>query len=271
MEMAKKVRVELFIVTFQRDFNYLQYCLNSYVKFAKGFERMKILVPVEDYNAANALVSETIRGKSDVCVMNAEEWPGQGFLWHMAQIMKADEWCPTADFIAHIDPDCIFTEPVTPEDYVKDGKPILRYEYFSSICQRHPVYGSWQECTQRCLPFLVTAETMRCHPGVHHRRTYAEARAQIEKKTGTTCDDYIKSQRQEFPQGFCEFVTLGNVALHCFPNHYVAVEQTGDRMNPPNKLQQFWSHRPLDQVQNIWVNGEQRDVVPLRMIEEVLK
>lgn len=265
------MQVEILIVTFRRDFSYLEYCLRSIAKFATGFSGLTILVPKEDSLECSKLVLDGPQIPFQKKTATGDEWPGKGFLWHMAQILRADEWCPDADFIAHIDPDCIFTEPVTPQDYVKDGKPILRFEYFASIGRRHPGCAAWQEPAQRCLPFLVTMETMRCHPGVYHHGLYAEARLQIEKKTGQPCDDYIKSQRQEFPQGFCEFVTLGNVALHCFPNDYVAVEQTGDRMNPPNKLQQFWSHRPLDEAQNIWVNGEVRDVVPLRMIQEVLK
>lgn len=264
-------KVEIFIVTFQRDFNYLQYCLRSIAKFATGFSGVTILVPTEQHEACSKLVNFEPQLPFPKRVVSGVEWPKLGFLWHMAQVMRAEEWCPEADFIVHIDPDCIFTAPVTPDDYIRDGKPILRFEYFSSICKRHPVIGCWQECTQRCLPFLVTAETMRCHPAVHHRRTYPESRTQIEKKTGLPSDDYIKSQRLEFPQGFCEFVTLGNVAMHCFPNDYVFVEQTGDKLDPPNKLRQFWSHRPLDEVQRIWIDGAEVDVVPLRMMHDILK
>lgn len=263
-------KTEIFIVTFRRDFTYLQFCLRSIAKFATGFSGVSILVPEEDEAQLLKLIeAQTL--PCNVRALTGKEWPGLGMIWHMAQIMRADQWCPEADFIAHIDADCMFTEPVTPDDYVRDGKPILRFEYFSNIAKRHPGCAAWQEPTQRCLPFLVTAETMRCHPGVYHRRLYEEARAQIEKKTGQPCDDYIKAQRNSYPQGFCEFVTLGNVALHCFPNDYVFVEQTGDKLDPPNKLRQFWSHRPLDEVQRIWIDGAEHDVVPLKMIHEILK
>lgn len=265
------MKTEIFIVTFRRDFVYLQWCLRSIAKFATGFSGVNVLVPVEDEAPCMELLRTTPELPFPKTLVTGIEWPGLGMLWHMAQIMRADQWCPTADFIAHIDSDCLFTEPVTPDDYVRDGKPILRFEYFSNIAKRHPGCAAWQEPTQRCLPFLVTAETMRCHPGVFTRRTYAEARAQIEQKTGQPCDDYIKAQRNAYPQGFCEFVTLGNVAMHCFPNDYVCVEQTGDKLNPPNKLRQFWSHRQVDEVQRIWIDGAEVDVVPLRMIHEILK
>lgn len=260
------MKTEILIVTYSRDFPYLRYCLKSIKKFAKGFFQVTIVIPNKDLEP---LVAHKFDCPDNTVIRAGEEWPGKGFVWHMAQILRADDWCPTADFIAHIDPDCIFTEPVTPEDYIQEGKPILRFEYFSSIGQRHPGCAAWQEPTQRCLPFLVTMETMRCHPGVYHRGLYAEARNQIEKKTGQPCDDYIRSCRNESPQGFCEFVTLGNVALHCFPDKYLGVEQKGDCLFPDNKLQQFWSHAPIESRYPVWVKGEFKEVVPIEIIKSL--
>ena len=190
-------------------------------------------------------------------------------LWHEAQIMYADQCCPSADFIAHIDPDCVFTAPVTPETYIKNGKPILCYERFSNIVLRHPGIATWQNCTTNCLPFPVVYETMRHHPEVYHRGLYAIARQQMWKKTGQYVKDYIRSCRNEFPQTFCEFVTLGNVAMHLFPELYELVEQFSDRITPPKHLQAFWSHGPMYEVQNIWVDGEFKPVVPLEMLTKL--
>lgn len=266
------MKTTILIVTFQRDFAYLQWCLKSIVKFCKGFS-VQVLVPTPDFAQAEAMVHRGLRDKglTDATVQSYDEWPELGFLHHMAQIMRADEWCLDADFIAHVDADCIFTTPVTPDTYIKDGKPYLRYEYFSKLGRRHPGAAAWQEPTQKCLPFLVTKETMRCHPGVFHRGLYAEARRQIELKVKEPCDDYIKKQRNEFPQTFCEFVTLGNVALHCFPDKYEAVEQTGDRVTPDNHVQQFHSPDPIDRPQSSWVQGAEVQLVPMEFIRQALK
>jgi hypothetical protein len=262
------MKTEILVVTFQRDFSYLEYCIRSYLKFAKGFDRFKILVPNEDFNAASALVSKTARGRSDIAVLNGgEQWADKGMLWHMRQIMHADNWCPTAEFIAHFDSDCVFTGPVTPENYIHDGKPILRFERFTKIGGRHMDILRWQAVTQKCLPFLVTSETMRCHPGVYHRGLYDEARRQVEKKVGQPIDEFIAAQQNAFPQGFCEFNTLGNVALFRFPDRYEAVEQTGDRLTPDNHVQQCWSHGPIDKPQRVWVQGEQKEIVPIEFFK----
>lgn len=266
------MNAELLLVTFNRDFSYLQWCFRSMVKFCKGFT-VRVLVPTPDFAQAEAMVHRYLRDKGfhSASVQSYDEWPGRGFLHHMVQIMRADEWCPNADFIAHMDADCIFTAPVTPETYIKNGKPLLRYEYFSKIGLRHPGAAAWQAPTQACLPFLVTKETMRCHPEVYHRGLYAEARRQIEIKTKEPWGDYIYRQRNEFPQTFCEFNTLGNVALHCFPDKYEAVEQTGDRVNPDNHVQQFHSPDPIDRPQSSWVQGSEVELVPLEFIRETLK
>lgn len=266
------MKTSILIVTFQRDFAYLQWCLKSIVKFCKGFS-VVVLVPTPDYAQAEAMVHRGLRDKglTDATVQHYDEWPGLGFLHHMVQIMRADEWCPDADFICHVDADCIFTAPVTPETYIKDGRPYMRYEYFSKITARRPDVGMWQGITQACLPFLVTKETMRCHPGVFHRGLYSEARRQMEIKVKQPWEDYVKKQKNDFPQSWCEFNTLGNVALHCFPERYEAVEQTSDCVKPDPHLQQFHSPDRIDLPQHCWVRGEEKMVVPLQFIRETLK
>lgn len=264
------MNAEILVVTFNRDFAYLPWLFRSIAKFCKGFV-IRVLVPTPDHAQTDAFVHRFLLEKGiEASVQSYDEWPGVGFLHHMAQIMRADEWCPAADFIAHMDADCIFTAPVTPETYIKNGKPYMRYEYFSKLGVRHPGAAAWQAPTQACLPFLVTKETMRCHPGVFHRGLYAEARRQMEIKVQQPWDDYIKKQRNEFPQSFCEFVTLGNVALHCFPDKYEPVEQSGDRVTPDNHVQQFHSPDQIDRPQSSWVQGAEVQVVPLEFIRNVL-
>jgi len=270
------VKTDIFIVTYAKDFPWLKCCLRSIQKFARGFSEIHILVPTQDVEALGTLVNpgsfwDDLKPgdpRAYIHLHSENDWPDKGMVWHMNQIMHADQWCPTADFIAHIDADCIFTHPVTPETYILSGKPILRFENFAFMGKRNPNVLNWQRCTEACLPFPVHYETMRCHPGVFHRDLYAEARHQMEFKTGKPVPEYIRSCRNEYPQTFCEFVTLGNVAMHLFPFLYHMVEQINDLPAPPNYLQQFWSHGPIDQPQDIWVNGKQKLVVPLEMIRE---
>lgn len=263
---------EIFVVTFRPHFPYLEWCMKSISKFARGFSKLNVLIPTGDKDAMTVLLSSVVQTHPlpfPIQIHLYDEWQGKGMLHHMRQIMYADEWCPYADFIAHIDADCIFTEPVTPDDYVKDGRPILRYELFDRICRRHGGVIRWKEASERCLPFPIQFETMRCHPEVYHRGLYKESRELIQRHTGRTVDDHIADGPNTFPQQFCEHVTLGNVAIERFRDHYVLIEQSSDRVSPPNKLQQFWSHSPPDKSQHIWVNGKEEDVVPMEFIKTV--
>lgn len=262
------ISTDLFIVTFAKDFPYLKYCLLSIGKFARRFNYLRVLVPLEDVEATQKLIDEAailFPARAE----GYEEKPGKGMLWHMRQILHADTFTD-GQLIAHLDADCIFTEHITPEDFLHDGKVILRYEPFSSIGKRHDAMLRWQECTGRCLPLPVLNETMRCLPLVYHRSTYLLTRQMMEKKLNEGVNAYILRQENAFPQTWCEHNTLGNVAMELESAKYHCVKQTSDKPVPANKLQQFWSHGSIGQPQHIWIDGKQEMIVPIEFIEKTL-
>lgn len=264
------MKTEFFIVTYAKDFQYLKFFLRSAEKFASGFSGITILVPTQDA-AELAVLTGQYKGSVPVKCVSGDEWDGKGMLWHMASIMHADEWCPDADFIAHIDSDCVFTAPVTPETFIKDGKPILQYERFASIGHRHPGVLKWQENTVKCLPIDVLYETMRGHPEVYRHDTYALARRLIVQKTGVPVNIHIMNGRNAYPQDFCEFVTLGNVAMHVSADKYHLVDNE-QKPNPDRSdfpIGQFWSHGSPDLVQEIWWNGRKENIIPSQKWKEL--
>lgn len=260
---------DLLCVSYAKDFGYLEYCLKSVAKFATGFRQFIILVPINDLLPAYQRFGE-MAGAIPVNWLCYSEWPGKGMLHHMMQIMLSDQWSD-ADFFCHMDSDCIFTSPVSPATYIEDGKPYLRYEPFDSLGVRHPGAAKWQEVAQAVLPFAVKNETMRCHPGTFHRSLYPVAWQVIEDKLGRPFDGWMREQQNEFPQTFCEFVTLGNVAMEYFPDAYHLVRQSGDRVVPDNHLQQFWGHGAIDAPQRIWVQGGEQEIVPIDFMKKVLE
>lgn len=266
------MNLDILVVTYKKDYPYIKYMLKSIAKFARGFNRLHILVPIGDSEELKAMPEmQAVKDHAmPVIVHEGEEWPGKGFCWHMFQVMYADNWCHDADFVAHIDPDCIFTEDVTPLDYVVDGKPILRYEYYHTLGARHPGAAVWQGVVQDCLPFPVDREFMRCHPGVHHRFLYAKTREVVEQHKRIPFEDYMRAGKNSFPQDRCEYNTLGAVAAHYFPNQYTLVQQKGDRVTPDNKLIQTWSHGAIDAPQRIWIQGGEVDIVPIELFRKYL-
>lgn len=261
--------MEIVIVTFARDFSYLQYCLKSIDKFVRGIECVTILIPSRDLPL---LLDLTLKWniKTPVRIKTMDEWPNAGFLHHMYSVMITDMWrCGNTPHCAHIDADCVFVEPASPDDYFRDGKPILRYEEFSSLCARHPAHGEWEKATKMCLPFPVKYETMRAHPAVYHVDTYPQARNQMRVKTGEDADLYIRRQKNSYPQTFCEFVTLGNVAMNDQPHLYTPVRQNGDCPDPDNKVIQFHAPDPIHLPQDIWIKGRQQVVTPIEVIKKL--
>lgn len=257
---------EIFIVSCAKHFDWLEYCLQSIGKFARGFSGVTIIIPGPDAPLAIQRFFGRDFGlpvdQTPFRWPNLEpEWEGKGMLWHMAQVMKADEWCPQADFILHTDSDCLFIEPVTPEDYFVNGKPVLYHERFKSLGKKHPEVLRWQEVVQKCVTFPVTQETMRRHPAVHPHKTYLKSRVEIAFKTRIAWDSYIKNQRNEFPQTFCEFVTLGNVGMHYFPHDYHLMDMETTPW-PHQKIAQFWSHSPPHIPQAPLVNGKPFECTP---------
>jgi len=266
------IPTSIFIVTYSKDFPYLKYCLASIEKFATGFEQVCILVPTQDYFALRELVA-ALPGKSGIPIncYCADEWEGKGMNWHQAQIMRAPAWCGPQGYIAHFDADCIFTAPVTPDTFCEKGKPVLRYERFDTIGRRHPGVLNWKDAAERCLPFQAEFETMRGHPEIYKADLYSHARQVVQDAVRQPMDDYIRQQRNEYPQTFCEFVTLGNVAMTFHADDY-ALFDCATQANPdfqPWPVQQFWSHGAIDQPQDIWVRGEKKVVVPIDFIKSL--
>ncbi len=264
-------KMEIFIVTYGKDFPYLRHCLRSIKKFASGFSGVTILVPWGDAKELRKMIGEI--DITFITVKAGHEWVKKGFLWHMAQICRADHWIKDVDYVAHLDPDCIFTKPVTPQTFYQNNRPVLRYEPFESLAQRHPGTWNWKVACDNALPFTCADEGMRGHPEVYHLALYKRTRELIEEKTGMGFDSYIKSTRNEYPQTFAEFPTLSAVALEKFRSEYVPIDlsKTASPDRSPWPVIQFWSHRLPNEEQEIWIDGVQRLVVPIEKIEEILK
>src|SRR5258708_4981029 len=98
------MHAEILIVTYRKDFPYLELCLKSIQRFVTGHAGVTVLVPHQDANAAIPICS---RGDASLKPFYEAE-PPLGFLHHEIMVCRADEICPNADFIIHIDSDVIF-------------------------------------------------------------------------------------------------------------------------------------------------------------------
>lgn len=261
------MKVSILIVTYAKDIEWLRYCLKSIRKCATGFHEVVVVYPRQE-----------IREFEPIC-LEFEEWARIGLRWdvfqqanpplgqlhHQIQKCHADSYCSDSDFILHVDADCIFTESVTPYNYFVDDKPVLLIQSYESLGSAVP----WKGCTEKALAFPCPFETMRRHPAIHYRYTYADVRKRVEEVHNCHFFSYVLAQKPAFPQGFSEFNALGSFALKNYPNSYHLID-VGKEPHPHSKLTQFWSHGGLDKSQGCWQDGKEIQLVPRQFIEKVL-
>lgn len=247
------MNVQILMVTHGKDLAFAKYAVKAIEKFATGFGPLVVVVPERDRLAFEKIAK---------CVVGFSEREAKGMLHHMGMICMADDLLPNADAILHLDADCLFTEPVTPADYIIDGKPVLVRQAYESFKEYKTRY-SWKKCVQAATGIDPIYETMCRHPSVHLPCTYQKTRELIEKTTGQNWMEYILSCRNEFPQTFAEFPTLGAVAYEHFRDlyHWIDVENI-----PKSKVKEFWSHGGLQMK-----NDRHPDQTALEVIEGILK
>lgn len=257
-------RVEIFIVSYAPDANWLRWNLRTIAKFAKGFKGVTIAVPETDVPLFLPLQSECpfrLIGHAPA------RSPAEAFLRHEEIKLHADEYCPHADFILHTDSDCVFTGPVSPADYLREGKPEILIEDYSRV-------GAgimWKAGVELALGIKAQFETMRRHPAVHYRGLYAAVRQAIEAKHGMPFTQYLFSHPHNTPGEISEFNLLGSFALTspAWREKYHWID-LGREAKPSSsaKLLQFWSRGPIDGMQPS--PQDNKPCVPLEVIQKIL-
>jgi hypothetical protein len=238
------MKTAILMVTYRKDLDFAVCAMRSTTKFATGFSDKLLIVPNEDVALFSGPALE-----HGYRIEGFNETPQKGMLHHMVMVLQADLLCPDADVILHQDGDCLFTAPVTPDDYLHEGKPVVlrqRYEEFKAYASRY----SWKACVQAATGIDPEWETMVRHPNVFRRDTYRRTREAIERHTGMDWQAYILAQRNLFPQTFAEFPTLGAVAIAQTPEDYcwasLVAGQFEDHEPGPSKMKDFWSHGGLE-------------------------
>lgn len=243
------MRVGILYVTFNRDLEWMEYSLQSCQKYAKGFVGIKIVVPTSDLDAFLYLERKYSTPTCPVLVRTFLEYPGKGFVHHLAMKCYADVLSPNWTHTLFMDPDCLFTSPVTPLDYFQDGSPVLLIEPYEAIKRAgHEGRYNWKRVTEEALKFECTHETMCRHPAVHHHWLLHEMRRHIETRHETPFLDFVLKQKNAYPQGFGEFNTIGAFAFHSHPHsyHFIDREFDGEKNDPPPKVLQMWSYQGVD-------------------------
>lgn len=236
---------DILIRSYEKDFGWLAYCLLSCQKRAHGFRYIHIVVPTADMGSVPV-------GDDPRVIVHATEDYCVGYNTQQITKLNADSYSD-ADFVCHLDSDCIWTEDVTPEDFFKEGKPII----FREMGDESP----WPPITYKALGWYDPYDYMRRFPFVYPRDIYWAFRNWFGENKGVSVENYIVNHpnlkhekflsvkfsdfhKWEYDYGwrFSEFNTLGAWAHKCWHDRFY----WGAANEFPMKVRQWWSYNVID-------------------------
>lgn len=216
----------LFIRAYKPDFGWLVYTLRSIQKFATGFSEVIIVVPEGQETELSHLTAETV-----IPVFDGQP----GYMGQQCDKLNADKHTQ-AEFVCNLDADCVFTQPVTPQDFMVNDKPRWLMTPWKDCMDAKK---AWFGVMAKCLQEAPEHEFMRRHGIMVPRWAYAEFRGFIEKTHGVPIESYVMNQPGN---EYSEFNTLG---FWLWLNHRdkIAWHNTSEMGVPPNPLNQehSWS------------------------------
>ena len=237
------VKTALLWNTYAGDLEWFSFSASSFSKFARGrWHSVACLVPERHRDSFRAPCE-----RHGITLLSENDWPHRSFNWHQMKQCEADMLFPEAEAIWHMDADTIFTAPCGPEDWMRDGKLICPFVRFSHLLEAGGREGNWQwkSRVDDAIGGDVTLATMTGHPHCHYRNVYAQTRLAVEKHN-RSWSAYVYRQQNAFPQGFCEFETLGAIAQRVFPNDYYWLDLHKEQHPSIGRVAQCYSHGGLD-------------------------
>jgi Family of unknown function (DUF6492)/Nucleotide-diphospho-sugar transferase len=208
--------VDVMIRSYRNDFPWLGHCLKSLHERLAGWRAVTVCVPNEDLWGVQALTLEKVHGIAE---------SGDGYMHQQVTKLHAFLYS-NADFILHVDSDCIFTRPCSVEEMIHKGKAM--------VLREENVNSPWSIIAARQLGWQDSGEYMRRMPILYPRWAYTAFKAWMESHTGMGLEAFIMSRPN---REFSEFNTIGQW-LYRFHSDEIEWKHPSE-MEPMCK--QFWS------------------------------
>ena len=220
-----RLSVDLFLVTYPQDYDWLPYLFRSIARYVTGFDRLVVVLEEGDPEPAMPAGAVVRRCPRYPIQPKPKNLTGANVI---ARI-KAWEYSG-ADRVVNIDSDHVFCRPVdlrTDPAIMQDGRPLVLYEPWADV----GLAQCWHDKTAKLLGFEPPFETMRrapwCYQSWFLRRLWEHLGG--EEMLLVNVDA-------------CEYNLAGNFAIARYPDDFVAMNV---RQAPPACIRQFWSwHRP---------------------------
>ncbi len=223
----------ILIKSFPKDFAWLSYCLKSIHKFATGFSEIVVIIP--DDSDLRLTQERVVKVHEPGPSAQSPGNHGTGYVFQQVVKMNADKYT-TSDFVCHMDSDCVFTRPVTPDDLMVDGKPLWLMTPFVEIMPHDKNLPAHFESIKAFSGIAPEFEMMRRHSQVIPRWAYGCFRDYTQQIHGQSFEQWAMAQKF---RGVTEFNLIGQFLLREFPN-FIHFHDTRFGI-PESYVKQWWS------------------------------
>ena len=248
---------EILIVTYYKDFPWLDYALKCIARHCKGFQGITIALPDRDFPAFDKMWGAPCGGTFRINniggrLVGFNEVPGKGMLQHMVMMAEADLIVPHGTkYVLHMDADCMFRMPTTPEHYFWQDKPYYLVRSWDSLGSPDPHdptrkivsdCAQWKGPTETQLGFATPWYTMCMNTAVFPVEFYRPYREHIAHVHRRPFDDHMLAGRNEFPQTSMDWTAMGAWAKQFMPERFTWFDVCDGNPYPVDRKKAYWSH-----------------------------
>lgn len=227
------MNVDIAIRSYVKDFQWLRYCIASLDKYTTGFRNLLVVVPDAHMDELRKQVPDLWKLKTLKLVLNGTTPLEDDYLGQQITKLTVHQ-LTDADVFCHVDSDCVFTRPFSPQDlFSADGRLKLLMTAYTELPKDMP----WKPITEKFIGSPVDFEFMRRMPLSYHRATYEGVYLHSLKVHNASIANYIAAQPYH---AFSEFNALGAWAYMHQQDKYEFSNTHGMNLQPPPCVQ-YWS------------------------------
>jgi hypothetical protein len=217
----------VFIRSYRKDLEWLRWCLASIERWCSGFAEIVVVVPESSWAWARREGLPAAGARFERCPDVRDDYLGQ-------QVTKllADTYTD-ADYVVHVDSDCVFRRPTRPADLIAGDRPLVHHCAAELLGRHRP----WQRPTERFLGWPLARDYMRHPPFTFPRWLYAELRELCHARHGVDVERYVLAQ--PFRE-FSEFNALAAFAHRFHADRFEWIDVGADGVPDPACVW-YWS------------------------------
>lgn len=239
-------RCEIFIVSYWKDFPWLELCLKSIQKFCRGFSGVTVVFPKRDQREFPLKCMGGFYGPVPLRFKMYDEVEGKGMVQHMEIMARADEFVPHGtEYVLHHDSDGMFNVPTTPEDFFRHDKPVYLYRTWESLTDKTTKVVSncaiWRAPTDEQLGFQSQIYAMCCNTQMMPVEFYRKYRQHLFARHGDLLS-YFTSGQNAWPQDRMDFTAMGAFAWESMRDSFAWFDVENGTPHPPDRKKAYHSH-----------------------------